>query len=365
MTFSATVEISALKKALALASKAFEKGKPPSIPILNCFMFDVVGECIFVTATDLDIEMTATVPASGLSPGRVCVHKSIRKMIDTTSGNFVSLTEVAGRLLVDMADGRASFLTIPASSFPDVLDTKGGKKISIQPEATLSAFKRLAPFISNEETRYYLNGICIRPDSDKTVFAATNGHILGKIVAPKQDISLAEPNVIIPSKAVEIIRGLNIDDVSLFGKTARFMLKGIFRLQTRMIDGTFPDYDRVIPDDSAPTIMIDPAKWLPKLRRLGAMGRSCNIQFGSRCSASIRDDDMNLVLALEGSGSLARFQGQTSYFIAALAAHNGEVFAQVGSQASPTKFTSENVTTVIMPWRYDREPIELPEGVLP
>ena len=129
--------------------------------------------------------------------------------------------------------------------------------------------------ISTEETRYYLNGIFLHvSDEDQPVLkaAATDGHRLARYTLPQPDGAAGMPDVIVPRKAVAELRKLleeSLDgnvEIDLSASKVRFTLggEGGVVLTSKLIDGTFPDYSRVIPTGNDKLLKLDPRRLLPR-----------------------------------------------------------------------------------------------------
>lgn len=263
--FAATVERKALDNALKLAAKIVEARN--TIPILSHVRLTVAGDVLTVLATDLDMWLTQPVSAEHGGAGAVCVDlKALRASIKAMSGDRVRLQDIGGRITVtDIKTGavmRAA--TLPVADFPTYAETMGDldrASFALPAEQLVEDLERVRPAISTEETRYYLNGIyCAAGDTFRMV--ATDGHRLAVAERPLPDISGEMPDVIIPRKAIAVA-------LTIMGKRAtgaaeleiarsRVAIRfGDVQLVSKTIDGTFPDYRRVIPSAADCSLSID------------------------------------------------------------------------------------------------------------
>jgi len=182
-------------------------------------------------------------------------------------GSQVVLESSTDRAVLAIRAGRSRFTlqTLPESDFPVIVE--GDLPTSFELPARLLAelIDRTRFAISTEETRYYLNGIFLHvSDDDQPVLkaAATDGHRLARFTAPQPQGAAGMPGIIIPRKCVGELRKLleEVDgsvEVTLSATKIRFGL-GTAILTSKLIDGTFPDYSRVIPTANDKLLKIDP-----------------------------------------------------------------------------------------------------------
>ncbi|MCB1482853.1 MAG: DNA polymerase III subunit beta [Rhodobiaceae bacterium] len=263
-----TLERSALVKGLTHVHRVVERRN--TIPILSNVLLRAADGTLGLRATDLDLEVTETVPAEVAQPGATTVpahtlYDIVRKLPE---GAQVSLSSSDDGTSVQLEAGRAKFTlqALPEADFPDL--TAGDMDNSFTIEA--GAFKRLIAktqfAISTEETRYYLNGIFLHctdgDDGDKVLRAvATDGHRLARVDITAPDGADGMPGIIVPRKAVaEIDRLIETSDsplsIELSDSKIRFTI-GAVVLTSKLIDGTFPDYTRVIPSGHDKILQVD------------------------------------------------------------------------------------------------------------
>ncbi|MEG3149298.1 DNA polymerase III subunit beta [Sphingomonas sp. ZT3P38] len=262
----ATIERATLLKGLSHVQSVVERRN--TIPILSNVLIEATAEgSLKLMATDLDLQINETVSAAVDQPGATTV--SAHTLFDIArklpEGSQVSLAAADGKMTI-MA-GRAKFQlgTLPRDDFPVIAE--GELPISFElPAETLKQIIDKTRFaISTEETRYYLNGIFWHVSDDPLPVlkaAATDGHRLARVTMPRPDGAEGMPDVIIPRKCVAELRKLleEIDGsvgVSLSPTKIRFDL-GQALLTSKLIDGTFPDYSRVIPTGNDKILKIDP-----------------------------------------------------------------------------------------------------------
>ncbi len=264
LSFSATVTRTSLAKALGHVQRIIEKRN--TIPILAHVLIEAGPDGLTFRGTDLDIEATETIPATVAQPGAITVPAHLlydiaRKLPDSAD---VAMTVEDGTLIVRAGRSRFRLQTLPASDFPS-LDT-GDLPTSFTMKA--AAFKHLLDSckfaISTEETRYYLNGIYLHTQFSSNALniraVATDGHRLARIENMAPEGISAMPGIILPRKAVSEVLKL-LDDaetvsVALSDKKIRFEI-GKVVLTSKLIDGTFPDYQRVIPQGNDKRLVVN------------------------------------------------------------------------------------------------------------
>jgi DNA polymerase-3 subunit beta len=262
----ATIERATLLKGLGHVHSVVERRN--TIPILSNVLIE--GEedgGIRLMATDLDLQINETVEADVGEPGATTVpaHTLFDIVRKLPEGSQVELIAAEGRMQVNAGRARFTLSTLPRDDFPVIAEGELPTRFEL-PAATLRQIIDKTRFaISTEETRYYLNGIYLHvSDEAQPVLkaAATDGHRLARVTVPRPEGAQGMPGVIIPRKCVAELRKL-LDEldgtvqVSLSESKIRFGL-GNAVLTSKLIDGTFPDYSRVIPTANDKLLKLDP-----------------------------------------------------------------------------------------------------------
>jgi len=279
MRFS--IERSTLLKAVAQAQSVVERRN--TIPILANVLIEAEGDRVSLRATDLDIEVVDRVPAQVERAGAttvsaVTLHDIVRKLPD---GALVSLADdsATGRLTV--AAGRSTFqlATLPREDFPVMATTEYASNFGAPAPVLRRLFDKSKFAISTEETRYYLNGVYMHvaeADGGRVLrCVATDGHRLARIDADLPEGAAGMPGVIVPRKTVGELRKLLDDDeakiaVSVSETKIRFATPEI-TLTSKVIDGTFPDYSRVIPQNNTRRLEVDAAEFAQAVDRVATV----------------------------------------------------------------------------------------------
>ncbi len=248
----ATIERATLLKSLGHVQSVVERRN--TIPILSNVLMEAREDgSLRLMATDLDLQVDESVPANVSQPGATTVsaHTFFDIVRKLPEGSQVELTAAEGKMQVVAGRSRFNLSTLPRDDFPVIAEGELPTRFEL-PAATLRQIIEKTRFaISSEETRYYLMGIFLHVVDDQLRAAATDGHRLARVTVPRPDGADGMPDVIVPRKAVsELYRLLEelegTVEISLSPTKVRFGL-GSAILTSKLIDGTFPDYNRVIP----------------------------------------------------------------------------------------------------------------------
>jgi DNA polymerase-3 subunit beta len=252
-----TIERAALLKTLAHVQSAVERRN--TIPILANVLIDAADGQLSLTATDMDLTIVDTVPAEVGEPGATTapvhtLYDIVRKLPEGAQIEISSAGD-GGQIKVEAGRSVFTLATLPREDFPATGDADLPHTFTLQPGELRNLVDRTSFAISTEETRYYLNGIYLHAaktgDIDVLRAVATDGHRLARFEMPLPEGAADMPGVIVPRKTVAELRKLLEEaeepvSVSLSDTRIRFAL-GAALLTSKLIDGTFPDYERVIP----------------------------------------------------------------------------------------------------------------------
>ncbi len=262
-------ERAALLKSLAHVQSVVERRT--TIPILSNVKLETSDNGISLTATDMDLSVVDATEAEVIRPGATTaaahtLYDVVRKLPD---GSQIELERSEQGAELSLRSGRTSFdlPCLPAADFPAMTDEGLDHSFSVPVADLAKLIDRTRFAISTEETRYYLNGIFLHAIEEGATSClrsvATDGHRLARVEVAMPEGAAGMPGVIVPRKTVGELRKLleeldadTLVDVAL--STARIRFKvGSAILRSRLIDGTFPDYERVIPSDND-KIMVMP-----------------------------------------------------------------------------------------------------------
>ena len=304
----ATVERSHLLRSLGHVHRVVERRN--TIPILSNVLLRADGGRLTLKATDLDLEITETVAADVGQSGATTVpahilHDIVRKLPD---GAEVSLDTGDGSQLA-LKSGRSRFTlqVLPESDFPDLTTGEFPTRFSL-PAATLKKLIDRTQFaISTEETRYYLNGIYLHAVTvgKKPMLraVATDGHRLAQAQFEAPAGAEKMTGVIVPRKAVGEIQKLvesgeaNVD-IELSDTKIRVTIADVV-LTSKLIDGTFPDYGRVIPQGNDKVMKVDRGEFADAVDRVSTISS----ERGRAVKLALADGKMTLSVNNPDSGS--------------------------------------------------------------
>jgi DNA polymerase-3 subunit beta len=266
-----TIERAALLRSLGHVQSVVERRN--TIPILSNVLLKAENGELALTATDMDLEIVETVPAEVTRAGSTTapahtLYDIVRKLPD---GSQVELDSSGDNGLLTLRSGRSNFKLgcLPTEDFPQMSGGDLAHRFSLSASDLRMLVDRTRFAISTEETRYYLNGIYLHAtwsragETEVPVLraVATDGHRLARVEIPLPEGAGSIPGVIVPRKTVMEIRKL-IDEaadrieVGLSETKVRFGFDAV-TVTSKLIDGTFPDYERVIPTGNDKVLEVD------------------------------------------------------------------------------------------------------------
>ena len=272
----ATIERAVLLKALGHVQSVVERRN--TIPILSNVLIEAREDgALRLMATDLDLQVDESVAAQVAQAGATTVpaHTFFDIVRKLPEGSQVELAASDGKMQVVAGRARFNLSTLPRDDFPVIAEGELPTRFEL-PAATLRQIIDKTRFaISSEETRYYLMGIFLHVADDKLKAAATDGHRLARITLPRPDGAEGMPDIIIPKKCVGELRKLldeveGTAEISLSPTKVRFGL-GSAVLTSKLIDGTFPDYNRVIPTGNDKLLKLDPKSFAAGVDRVATI----------------------------------------------------------------------------------------------
>ena len=275
------IERGDLLRALGHATSVVEKRT--TIPILSNVLLKAYDDTLEFKATDLEREVIEQAPAKVAIPGAVTVpahmlHDIVRKLPD---GAQVELIRDAEKESLTLSSGHSRFAlqTLAAEDFPDLAAGEMTHSFEIAAADLKRLIEKTRFAISTEETRYYLNGIyfhvAVTGNKPTLRAVATDGHRLAQVELPQPAGAEGMPGVIIPRKTVHELHRL-IEDTSapvrvgISPSKLRFEA-GTVTLTSKLIDGTFPDYGRVIPQGNDKELRVSNAEFMGAVDRVSTI----------------------------------------------------------------------------------------------
>ena len=289
-----SIDKPSLAKALAHVASVVERRN--TIPILSNVLLATKNNELKLTATDLDMELVETVPCRAKGEGATTVpahmfHDIVRKLPDGAEIELARDGE-QGRLTVASGPARFSLQTLPADDFPSLSVDDLGHAFSLPAKDLRRLIEKTRFAISTEETRYYLNGIYLHAavSGGKPVLraVATDGHRLAQVELPLPSGAKDMPGVIVPRKTVVELARLAEDsdgEVRIELSASKIRVSGPrVVLTSKLIDGTFPDYERVIPQGNDKRMEVDNLAFAQAVDRVSTLssdkGRAVKLTIG-------------------------------------------------------------------------------------
>lgn len=275
------IERAAFLKALGHVQSVVERRN--TIPILSNVLIQAAKGRLTLTATDLDIEIVESLPADVLRNGAATapahmLYDIVRKMPEGTQIQLELTSGDAGRLVVSAGAGRFELTCLPQEDFPKVSAGALPHRFRLAAVDLIALIEKTRFAISTEETRFYLNGIYLHAVEGKKPIlraVATDGHRLARYDLDLPDGAADIPGVIVPRKTVAELRRMLDDadgpiDVALSDTKVQFTFDGV-ELTSKLIDGSFPDYQRVIPSSNDKVLMLDAKEFSQAVDRVSTI----------------------------------------------------------------------------------------------
>lgn len=275
-----SIDRSDLLRAMGHVQSAVERRN--TIPILSNVRLETGEGSLTLCTTDMDMEITETVAADVKDAGATTapaatLYDIIRKLPD----GAVELALESGGAMLNVKAGRSSFKLscLPVADFPEIGKGDFAHQFSISSAQLRELIDRTRFAISTDETRYYLTGIYLHEADNNGIpvlrAVATDGHRLARFEMPLPEGAASMPGVILPKKAVNEIRKLAEEaaaDIVLHvsENKIRFAFDHII-LTSKLIDGTYPDYQKVIPQGNDKIVEVNPAVFSQAIDRVSTI----------------------------------------------------------------------------------------------
>ena len=262
----------------ALQSVAGIVERRNTLPILANVLLRKTGSQLQLTTSDLEIQIRTTAELDG-DEGSFATTLGARKLIDilrTMPGDqTVSLESNAGKLLLKGGKSRFTLQSLPAEDFPLVQEAPSFGPVFSVPQKTLKGLLGQVSFaMAVHDIRYYLNGILFVAEGKQLSLVATDGHRLA-FASATLDVEVPKQEVILPRKTVLEMQRLLSDkegaiEMQFAANQAKFSFEGM-EFVTKLVEGKFPDYNRVIPKNHKNIVTLGRLPLLASLQRTAIM----------------------------------------------------------------------------------------------
>ncbi len=364
MKFSAAREV--LLKPLQAVIGVVERRQ--TMPILSNVLIIARDGQLSVTATDLEVELVAQAEIDVENGGEITV--SGRKLLDICKalpeGSDIHISLSGEKLSIRAGRSKFNLATLPAAEFPVVEDIKAGQTISVSQEALGHLIEKTHFSMAQQDVRYYLNGMLLETSGRHLRAVATDGHRLALCQVELDGADLEEQQVIVPRKGVlelqRLMSGEGDLNIELGSNHIRIQLEGI-RFTSKLIDGKFPEYDRVIPKASTNELKANRSDFRDALQRTAILSNEKyrGIRLVIRDSGVIlqahnpEQEEAEEELEVDYSGEDIEIGFNVNYLLDALGAVEGDVVTLSVQDSNSSCLIrqpgNEDSTFVVMPMR--------------
>lgn len=276
-----SIERAALLRSLNHVYSVVER--KTTIPILSNVLLKAENDVLSLTTTDMDLEISESVAATVQSAGSTTapahtLYDIVRKLQEDSMVEL-ELNAESTQMTVTAGRSRFKLSCLPTADFPEIGAGELPTQITLPAADMRALIDRTRFAMSTEETRYYLNGIYLHEADNEGVkvlrAVATDGHRLARFEMPLPEGAQGMEGIIIPRKAINELRKL-IDDaadtitIHLSLSKIRFSFDHVV-LTSKLIDGTFPDYQRVIPEGNNKIVEVDPKMFTSAIDRVSTI----------------------------------------------------------------------------------------------
>ncbi|NQW80581.1 MAG: DNA polymerase III subunit beta [Polaromonas sp.] len=341
-----------------------------TLPILANVLIRKTGSQLQLTTSDLEIQIRTTAELDG-DDGNFTTTVGARKLIDILrsmpSDQTVSLESAQSKLILKGGKSRFTLQTLPAEDFPLVQEAASfGPAFSVPQKVLKDLLNQVSFAMAVHDIRYYLNGILFVAEGKQLSLVATDGHRLA-FSSALLDVEVPKQEVILPRKTVLEMQRLLSDkegaiEMQFAGNQAKFSFEGM-EFVTKLVEGKFPDYNRVIPKNHKNIITLGRAPLLASLQRTAILtsekfkGVRLNIEPGTLRVASNNAEQEEAVdeLDIDYGGDAIEIGFNVTYLIDALANMNQDMvkieLADSNSSALLTIPDDAAFKYVVMPMR--------------
>ena len=341
-----------------------------TLPILANVLLRKTGSQVELITSDLEIQVRTTAELGG-DEGNFSTTVNARKLIDILralpADQLVSLAAAQNKLTLQAGKSRFTLQTLPSDDFPLVNEAADFGPAFSLPQKTLRNLVNQVHFaMAVHDIRYYLNGILFIAEGKQLTLVATDGHRLA-LAQSQLDNEIPKQEVILPRKTVlELQRLLKDEDTPIemrfAANQARFNFSGM-EFVTKLVEGKFPDYNRVIPKNHKNSVVLGRAPLLACLQRAAILtsekfkGVRINIEPGALriASSNSEQEEAKEELEIDYAGDSIEIGFNVTYLMDALANMNSEMIKlELQDTAASALFTvpdQPGFKYVVMPMR--------------
>ena len=339
-----------------------------TMPILSHILLDCSENNLTLTATDLEVQLTCSVDNVNADGNFITTIPGRKAFEIIKSLGEQDIEIIVSDSSIKIKSSRSSFKlkTLSSNEFPLFDATGTDTTFSAKQSEIRTLFNKTQFAMAQQDVRFYLNGLLLELSPNTVVSVGTDGHRLAKSKVSIDRSKINDSSYILPRKAVQEIQRIISDSGELkiaFSDNRAVFDIGATTLVTKLIDGSFPDYTRVIPDNTAINILLDVGKIKPALQRVSILA---NEKFkGVR--VDLDDDVLNVssenpeqeqateAIPIDKTGASLSVGFNVSYLIEAISACQGEMVSlglnDENSSALITDPSDPESKYVVMPMR--------------
>ncbi|MCI0749399.1 MAG: DNA polymerase III subunit beta [Nevskiales bacterium] len=340
-----------------------------TLPVLSCLLLDARKDELVLTGTDLELELVSRAVIKCQTAGKAAVPA--RKLFDICrglpEGSDLALETSGDKLTLRSGKSRFTLATLRAEEFPSLGTVTSDRVIKLPKKELRTLIERTQFAMANQDVRYYLNGMLLHVAANRLRAVATDGHRLAMSEAARDSKLKDEVQVILPRKAVlELMRLLDpTDDVVeiRFGDSQFQADLDVIRLTSKLIDGRFPDYERVIPESGDKKLRANREQVRQALARTAILSnekfRGIRLQLGDNklrlSTHNPEHEEAEEELDVNYSGAPLEIGFNVNYLLDALGAMQSDEFQMELKSSDASGLLQEqdggNSKYVVMPMR--------------
>lgn len=338
------------------------------VPILNNILLEANDLGFFIKATDLELGVVIKIPAKINKQGKITVPgKQFIEAISNLPKDRLIIKEDKESVNLQIRDNKLTFQTLNASEFPELLKNKGEKVFSLKKNEFDNLFKHLSFSASVDEIRPHLTGVYIVNKENGLEMVTTDGYRLTvKDAGSKEEMKIKEA-IIVSMEAINEAISISCDEISVFmnsDESQAVFVGGDVTLVGRLIEGKFPPYEKVIPQNSATKVRVDKEEFMQntKLANVFAKEQSNIVNLSIEGSvlklksktAGLGQGEFSMDCTKEGEDNKIAFN--VRYVLDALKNFEGNtIILEINGPLQPAMLTDEKKSFrhVIMPIKTD------------
>ena len=243
-----------------------------TLPILDCFLFEIENKELFITSSDLETSLTSNISIDSSIKANIAIPaKLLIDVVRSLPDQPLTFSILENNILeISSTNGQYSLSHYDGSDYPKPLNVEEASKISFESPTLLKIINSTIFASGNDDLRPVMSGVFFQISSDSSCFVATDAHKLVKY--ERRDVTSAESiEFIVPNKPLNILKNILQDQEAktnvLYNKTNAIFNFSNFKLVCRLIEGKYPNYDAVIPKENPNVLEIDRNQFLQAAKR--------------------------------------------------------------------------------------------------